>query len=227
MHNGKGMKNLTDSFAMIGNMKARSSLHLARKIWHMGVGLVGLYMYSTSIWSSREWGQGLLLIAVLAFALEFFRLRWPLVNKLFCYFASHLMRRSELNSPTGLGYYALGVGASFLFFDPQVALLGCCYLFFADPIASWVGVMAGKTKLWSGRTLEGTLAFFNVALILNIIFLAAGAFYGVKHLTLFCFFCATLGATSELLSVKKWLDDNLTIPLLSGLAITLVEKLTS
>lgn len=201
-------------------LSSRSSVHIARKVWHCSTGVLGLWVFLTSNMPAQWWGQMLICAAMVGFLLELIRLKSPNINQAFCQIAGPLMRKSEYSAPTGFAFYALGVGMAIMLFDREVALLACSYLVFADPVAAFVGVKYGKTKIWNGRSIEGTLAFFGVALMTNLAFYHFGMFSEVSNFVLFSIITASSAALAEVVCNNKYLDDNLVIPVLAGLFIT-------
>jgi diacylglycerol kinase (CTP) len=201
-------------------LQHRTSLHIARKIWHCGMGLLGISLFNASSLSPIWWGKLLVLVGIVAFFMEWVRLRSPQINRYFCRIAAPLMRDTEFAAPTGFAFYALGVGLTLVFFERDVALLACCYLVFADPIASFVGVKIGKTKIWNGRSMEGTLAFFMTALLINFCFYHWGFFHDVRNFALFSIIVAISASFSEVICHGKFLDDNLVIPVAAGAIIS-------
>ena len=131
------------------------------------------------------------------------------------------MRRSEKLSFSGLPFYALGAGLTIFLFKEEIAVMSILYLVFADPIASIVGVYMGKDRLLPNKTLQGTVAAFVTCLLASLIF---AWIIGLKspNLIIFLFFGAIVGALSELLSAFN-IDDNLTIPVVSGAVLSLLN----
>lgn len=201
-------------------LPSRSSVHIARKIWHCGMGSLGITLFLLSNIEPIWWGQVLVLVALMAFAVEWLRLNNRVLNKYFCRLASPFMRDTEVAGPTGFAFYALGVGLTLLLFEKDVALLACCYLVFADPAASLVGVKFGKTKILNGRSLEGTMTFFIVALMINLCFFNMSMFLDVKNFVVFSVITAISAALAEVICHGKYLDDNLIVPVVAGALIT-------
>lgn len=201
----------------------RSAIHLLRKIWHSTTGAIGIALFIHYNMNPTFLGISLLGLSMMTFIFEWIRIENVMLNQVFCRLARPLMRDTEVNGPTGFAFYALGVGLALLFFDKNIALLATCYLVFADPSASFVGAKFGKTKIWHGRSLEGTLAFFAVALILNFIFYQQGIFLEVKNYIAFSITTAVFAALAEVVCHGKYLDDNLVIPVASGAIITLSQ----
>jgi diacylglycerol kinase (CTP) len=203
-------------------LPSRSDLHLTRKLWHMGMGSIGLIMYlQFKLFTANSWGWGLCILALLAFAMETVRLRNANLNKTILKMFSPFLRQDEQNHYSGLPFYALGCGLSLLFFREDIALLSILFLVFADPISSIMGILYGKTKIIHGKSLEGTLAGFVTCYIISLVY-SLGTKDGGFHFILFAALSAAFCALVELISLK--IDDNLTIPLFSGCFITILNK---
>jgi dolichol kinase len=130
-------------------------------------------------------------------------------------FVTRQLKEKELSKPTGSAFYCVAALITFLVFDKYPACAALFVLALADPASSIVGRVWGQRKLLYGKTIKGTTAFFFTALI-----------------TLMCFpfgpwtvLVGALTATvTELFSVKL-IDDNLSIPLLTALALHLMVHL--
>ena len=198
----------------------RSEIHLTRKLWHIGTGLLGLSVHNQMGLDSRQTGMFLLILGVAALAFELLRLKSPSINEVVLKLMKPFMRESERNSLSGFPFYALGAAISLLLFDDKVAILSILFLIFADPISSFIGILYGKDKVIPGKSVQGCVAGFLVCYILT--FGYGSYFYrpGVD-LLVFSMLAGVIGATSELCSVL--VDDNLTIPVLSGLGLTIIN----
>ena len=199
----------------------RSELHLMRRVWHILCGVVCLsafYLTSTPI---LYWGYMALVIACLGFILDFVRLNNENINEALTNFFGPIMRKSEKVSFSGLPFYALGVALSIFFYEESIAILAILFLIFGDPVASIVGVYYGRDRLLPNKTLQGTIAAFSTCLSVAIIYLIVLGVHS-PNLILFAFFGAIVGALSELLSAFN-IDDNLTIPVISGAALSVLN----
>jgi len=134
-----------------------------------------------------------------------------------------LMRESEKDSFSGLPFYSLGVSLAFAFYQEPIALLACLFLIFADPISSFVGIVYGKDKLMPNKSVQGTAACFITCFILSILFCLMSFGSWGEGLIVFAFLSALTGAAAELMS--NYVDDNLAIPVLSGLGISIINLL--
>lgn len=207
-------------FRITSPLRLRTDLHLTRKIWHISTGLAGLIAYKKSGISVDNVAYILLAFAVAAFLFEFLRLRNPQVNKIAMLLMKPVMRESERNSVSGLPFYALGVSLALFFFPERIAILAILFLIFADPIASFFGILYGRDKILPNKSLQGTIAAFSVCYLATIVY---GLIYvgPSTHLLVFAILAGIIGAISEMCS--QFVDDNLCIPVVSGLGLYLVN----
>ncbi len=198
----------------------RSEIHLIRKLWHMGTGLIGLSVYNQLELEARQMGMFLLILGIAALIVEFSRLNFPVINTIVLKFMKPFMRESERSSLSGFPFYALGAAISLLLFSEKIAILSILFLIFSDPISSFFGILYGKDKIITNKSVQGCVAGFLVCYSLT--FLYGSYFYkpGID-LLLFSIIAGAIGTISELCSVV--IDDNLTIPVLSGLGLTVIN----
>jgi dolichol kinase len=200
----------------------RNDLHLMRKLWHMGMGVFGLYCYF-KLGLSQEFTALLgVILAFIAITVDIVRFGNPVAQKLFTTALGPFMRRSELESFTGFPFYALGVAVTLVLFKEPIAVLAVLFLVFADPIASLVGVQFGKDKIFKNKSVQGSLAALFVCTFITLLY---GQVYGVIgfRLIIFSVLAGIIGSASEICSFK--IDDNLTIPILSGLGLSVLNYL--
>lgn len=199
----------------------RSDLHLLRKIWHMATGGICLYGYYNIHKDIQFWAVVTLTISLMGFTSDFLRMRFSAYNQLVIAIMGPFMRTSEKDGYTGLPFYALGASLSLFLFKPQIALLSIFFLVFADPFSSLVGILFGRDKILPNKSLQGALAGFVVCYLLTLIFILN---YQVpaNQIFLFAIFAGVIGTVSELISAFN-IDDNLSIPVVSGLGMTLLN----
>ena len=201
-------------------LRLRSNLHIARKLWHIATGLIGVTVYYKSGLSSEFIATVLLVFSACSFFVEFLRLRNEKMNQILMTILRPIMRESERTSVSGMPFYALGVSLSLFFFPAKIAILSILFLIFADPIASFCGILYGRDKILPNKSLQGTIAAFSVCYILTLV-------YGLLHtspsmnLLVFSIIAGIIGAISELCS--QFVDDNLCIPVISGLGLFLLN----
>ncbi len=207
-------------FRLSSPLRLRTDLHIARKLWHISTGLIGLTVYKKAQLSPDFMATVLLIFAVAAFLFELIRLKNETLNKIAQFFMKPIMRESEKNSVSGLPFYALGVSLALFFFPEKIAILAILFLIFADPIASFFGILYGRDKILPNKSLQGTIAAFSVCYIVTIVY---GLIYVGPSMSLLVFAIAAgfIGSVSEMCS--QFVDDNLCIPVISGLGLYLVN----
>ncbi len=196
------------------SLARRSDLHLMRRLWHVLCGVACLASYYVMDADIIYWGYFSLFIAGVSFFFDFKRFSSEKLNTSVERVMGPIMRHSEKMSFSGLSFYALGVALSIFLYEKNVAILSILYLVFADPIASIVGYYYGKDRLLPNKTLQGTIAAFVTCLVITLVYFYSQSLLS-SNIIIFGFLAAMFGAMSELLSAFN-IDDNLTIPVISG-----------
>ena len=127
-----------------------------------------------------------------------------------------VLRQAEAHTLTGATYVTFGALLSILLFDKPIAITVLLFLSVSDALASLVGIRFGRVRLGS-KSLEGSAAFFVSA--------AAIALFVMWPTPLVAIAGAAVATVVEALPLKiarHKLDDNLTIPLVAGAAMTLL-----
>ena len=181
-----------------------------RKIWHAGGGFIICSFYYWVI--DAKW-IALLILGIVGWTFIMVDMRRrtnPDFNDKFFAATPWLYNPTRdflLNSST---LFIIGSWLTILFFDRMIAIAAILFLSVGDVVSEIVGTKYGRIKI-SHRTLEGSLAFIVSCLAFGI------PLFGVKiGLT-----GVIAAAIAELISLK--IDDNISIPILSGLAMTLIN----
>ncbi len=204
------------------NHPDRTQTHIARKLWHFltGIALIGVYIFSPKPLYA-VWIVSALLILVVTF--ESLRLKTPEINSAIIRFFGAFMRQHEERSMSTTPHYLLSTVMAFALFPKDVAILSILFLACADPIASYVGISWGKfgPKLAPNRSLFGTLAGLATCLIIGWIYWTSYAttLHTLNHCLILTCIGALGGCLAELLPLE--VDDNLTIPIISGFSLWL------
>lgn len=194
------------------NFKKRSDLHLARKLWHVGTVFSMFLFYRLFPESISHWVLGL--AWAIFVPLDFVRIKNKSVNDFFIHFFRPIIRSNEVHKLAGTTYLLTGVALLVLFFPEPVVSLALLFLAFADPMASYFGIRFGRDKVFGQKTIQGFFAAFVVCWICSFLFmLDSGA--PRDRLIVFSLLAALVGSLAELIPIGK-LDDNLTLPLISG-----------
>ncbi len=198
------------------NLKKRSDIHWARKIWHIsGVFLIFLLFQVLPTNFSKFL---VVLGAILFISMDILRKNNRNVNTFFIHYFKPVMRQHEINHLAGTTYLFLGVMVLVLFFNPIVVSLSLLFLAFADPFASYFGIRFGRDKIYGDKTIQGFLAAFLICAGLTIVYLIYHDLL-LGRVILVAILAGIIGALAELVPIAK-LDDNLTIPIVSGLGLS-------
>lgn len=199
----------------------RSDLHLLRKFWHISTGSIGLYLFLNSTQDMQFWAFLALGVALIGFIVDIVRSRYSKMNALVIRLMGPLMRRSEKEGLSGLPFYALGVSLALFFYRKDIAVLSVMFLVFSDPLSSFFGVLYGKDKIMPNKSLQGAVAGFFTCYLITLFYTMNNVTLG-NHMLIFAVVAGVIGALSELVSAFN-IDDNLTIPVLSGLGMTVLN----
>jgi dolichol kinase len=181
---------------------------IARKIFHFsGASIPLCYLFAGKTTA--------LIFAVVLFVLsaifEFLRIRGGLDISLVRKYMQ--VKDSESKKPTGSFFYLLAAPITILLFQESMAIASLFVVAIADPLCSLAGMQWGKTKIL-GKSLEGSSVFFVVSLLILSVFSFP------VHVRLITAIFATL---TELFT-PKWLDDNITIPLVTAIVLTVLLR---
>jgi len=195
-----------------------------RKLFRM-VGLLFPALYAAGDWVTPGAGwfaaaAVLVLFLAIMFTLEYARFSRPGVNRwLFDHFRS-FTKEKERRRTSSTTLFLLACLITLVVFNKGVAIAAMLMLVFGDPVAEMVGTRWGRTPLL-GKSLQGTLAGMAACLAaaLPLSVTSLGVTAGV-------ILCGAIAATLfELLPLP--LDDNFSIPLGAGAAMTLAQVVAS
>jgi len=196
----------------------RSDIHYARKIWHMS-GVFGMFLAYTYLPESIS--LTILVVAWLSFVpFDFLRQRNAALNDWAVHAFKPIMRQSEVKKLAGTTYLLTGVLLVDLIFQRPVVGLTLLFLAFADPIASYFGILYGKDKIFGHKSIQGFMAAFFVCAALTFTFLLYHN-YMTDRLIVVSMLAGLVGAFAELIPVGK-LDDNLTLPVMSAIGLSIL-----
>ncbi|MEM7154649.1 MAG: hypothetical protein AAF799_17505 [Myxococcota bacterium] len=186
-----------------------------RSVFHMGSAVLCLGLVTLLDARQLPWVAGA--FAVWGWSMETVRRFSPWANRiLMAAFRpiAHEQERNRINSAT---YYVTALLLLSLTGSPLLCAVAVAVLGFGDPLAGLAGRRWGRIRLVNGRSLEGTLVFFAVGTVT-----AVGAMQLVEHsltgsqMWIVAAAAAVSGGLAELFSRR--IDDNLSIPMASGIA---------
>ncbi|MFP4112140.1 MAG: diacylglycerol/polyprenol kinase family protein [Candidatus Woesearchaeota archaeon] len=196
---------------MIGLKKQitkRDNLEARRQTFHLAYGFIviaSLYVIKQEI-----------MAAILGFLIIFGILISLICKKRQIPFISYMLelfgREKETNIMPGKGAITTTTGffISVLIFSKDIALASIAILTFGDAISTIIGKKLGTTKICN-KSLEGTVSGIIVSAI-------ACSFITPLFPAIIA---STIGMLSELIDLK-FIDDNILIPMLSGITLTLI-----
>jgi dolichol kinase len=124
----------------------------------------------------------------------------------------------------GAFWFYMGCGISFLLFPLHIASAACAMLAVGDAFSTLVGNKFGRHRTVGNKTLEGSLAFFVVSLLIALIFVDPKlALLGSLAATI-TELVPEIGGLKPIKD-KGYLDDNLLIPIIAGFVMILLELL--
>ncbi|MRR08879.1 hypothetical protein EG831_02070 [bacterium] len=196
---------------------------IRRKAFHMLAGMsIPVLFYLFLGWqqlSGKPYtylAKWILIGATLAIlAVDVIRLRHQFFRILFIDFFGPLLRRHEISELTGATYLMLSSTVCILIYRSGAAIAAISFMVIGDAFAAVFGRRFGRPVLF-GKSLEGAAAcLVGCLLVGTAIVLLPGS--GLRPLPM------ALGALTATLAefAPLPLDDNITIPLLSGLAMHL------
>ena len=186
---------------------------MARELRRKSIHLLGLVFPILYVFTTRDTAiiaVGALLAIVLGS--ELLKAFVPAFQAIFMRIFSPILRAQEQRGGlTGATYYLIGSFLCVLLFDKTLAIVCLCFLTLGDLFAALIGKQWGRIKLFSRKSLEGSLACF-------IVCTAVALLIGLHPVV--AIVGALVATLIELLPTG--VDDNVTIPLISGLAMHLL-----
>jgi dolichol kinase len=182
---------------------------IIRKAIHLSIysfiPLAYLFLDISKIWMIVLLGIGSVAIVII----DIGRTRDGWISKIFGKLFNGMLRSHELDGKlTGASYVLIGSFVSVVIFPKEIAILALLFTAIGDTAAALYGKKFGKLKIWN-KTLEGSI----VGLI--ACFIIASFFPQIPNIIKFSGAFAAMFI--ELLPIK--IDDNLRIPLFSGIVM--------
>ena len=188
----------------IGRELKRKSIHLAMII------VPAWYYFMPSPWGVL----GLIIAMTVTVIFDLLRLSDDRIKRFFLHLFRSLIRSHEEEHLLGSTHFMIAALISVLVFDKMVAVSALSFLVIGDTAAAVIGKRFGKKLFW-GKSLAGSSACFVSCLLIGFVLLT----------NQWVILAGALAATIvEALPVP--MDDNMRVPIASGLIMQLVMKLT-
>ena len=148
-----------------------------------------------------------LIITVLFLLFDVLRIKNDSIKVFYDKYFNIVTKKYEADKLTSASYVFLSLLIVVFLFDETSASAALMIMVLSDPVASLAGRIFGSFKLVGDKTLEGSIAFFIISVIILLLF----------NFEAFEILLVSIGATLiELFSKKIKIDDNLLIPLVSA-----------
>lgn len=216
----KGVRKLLRDAGVAIHKVANTAKELERKVFHLA-GLLVPLIYQVLLhyrYSQRTCIRILWTITITGCTMDIARVHVPFVARNWP--LKGILRNNELTQLCGGSYFSLGCTLSAHFFAPVVAMTSIIFLVLGDMSAALIGRSFGQSvcqmKIGPGgkKSVEGSMAMFCVCLVFGC------TIFSQVHLREYSVFCAALVATMAELYEPFGINDNVTIPVLSSLALT-------
>jgi glycerol-3-phosphate acyltransferase PlsY len=194
-------------------VKVDTSPPIWRRLFHLTFGSIVPVVGIFTSWPFIISAVGIL--AVTALALDLARFRSATLNRLFLRWLQPLLKINEDSRITGATYMMVAAFFAFLLFDQIVAVTALLFLSIGDPLAALVGRRMAGPRIF-GKSPLGTVAFVGVSGLVIAALVSGGVI--TYHWGLAA--GAVVAGLVELAPLP--LDDNLTIPLISGAVMHLL-----
>jgi glycerol-3-phosphate acyltransferase PlsY len=153
---------------------------------------------------------GSVTLALVAF--DIFRLMHKKTNEVLKTKVKALLRKNEIKTFSSFTIFFVALFITLLIFPKEVAFVASSFLIYGDIFGKLFGLAFGKHKILN-KTLEGTLAYIGSVLIMGYIL------YTSLNIPLTVLIIGGISAPLvELFSMK--INDNLTVPLMTGSIMT-------
>ncbi|EMG51086.1 DGK1 CTP-dependent diacylglycerol kinase 1 [Candida maltosa Xu316] len=215
---------------------------IPRKTFHSSIGVLTLWLYTIGVTIPQLFiPLGFCFVGVLAN--DLIRLNNPALNEKICSFMSFMIRESEYNSYNGTLFYLAGVLLVLYFYPKDISVLSILLLSWADTSASTFGRAFGKytPKIAQGKSLAGCLASCITGTLTGYLwygyFIPAYSYVNQPgdifwseqtnsmSLIVYCLAIGLITSISEAFDFAG-IDDNFTIPVISGTSIYWLVTLT-
>ena len=188
--------------------------HLPRKIFHMVAASIIPAIYYMQVFSWQVSAALVVGATIIWAGADFYRLYHPAFNKFAMGVLGPLLKVRETAQVTSSSYILIASSLVILFLDREIACASLFFIALGDPAAALVGKFVGSIRFANGKSLEGSIAMFVVCLWVGLTITSSEDVALVGALT---------AALAELYAFG--LDDNLAVPIFSGLAMTAVAML--
>lgn len=196
------------------NLSTKKDLHLLRKLAHGTTGII-LYLWLSSTPSENEWKtHTIFLFSMVGLSIDLVRFKSPRFNQILLKAFRFLARDEEQNRFSGMTTYFVAASLCLLISSATSIAPFFLIVAIADPLASIMGLKIKSPLLFKQKSVAGLMTYFLTS---TLIF---GCLNWTIHQSLFFGFILALTETFVPF------DDNLSVPLLGTIALTLSSTIS-
>ena len=187
-------------------------LEIRRKLWHFVLSSIGLLLtyFGNKYYGISSTIDLFIVLLVISIILDYLRVEFRFNLPIY----SSSVREKEKNRFCGLTYGLIAIVIILSLFDFSIAFASLAMAFYGDMFAALIGKRYGKTKIYNGKTLEGSLTCLIINIILGLLLLDN---------LLLIISMAIFATLVELFT--NHIDDNFAIPLLTTIFGTIIKIL--
>jgi diacylglycerol kinase (CTP) len=205
-----------------------------RKVFHSLTGFFTVWLLVND-YNPKQLVVPLIAMTILCLGQEFLRLTSPKFNEFCIRHYGFMMRTSEFHQINGIFYFLIGLLFNSYFLPKDLVVLANFFLSWGDTMASMAGREFGKytPKIGSHKSLAGCIAnFFTGMACCYLLYgyliptyqgygnIASDIWYNPKESRLSLVGFAVIGGLiSSVSEIIEGVDDNLTIPVISGVVM--------
>jgi len=197
---------------------------IVRKLYRLVLLVVPIIYY---YWYKKYYVLAIVCAFAFSLTLDIIRLTNPTANDKvrqffgpFAKFMRFIAKREELRDLSGTTYALMGCAIIMITMPKTVGITAILFNIFGDLFATIIGIRFGKTKILGEKTLEGSVACF-----LSQIAVVAWSNWKLGLPWFVGIIGAIFGTVVELVPIRVHnfkINDNLTIPILSGVVMWLL-----
>lgn len=213
---------------------------IVRKGLHSSIGFFTLYLYTLGV-HQTQLIIPLTILFTIVFTNDYIRLQNPEINKFIVSRFYYMIRESEVNNYNGVLFYLVGLILVFAFLPKDISLMSVLLLSWADTAASTFGRQFGKYtfQISKGKSFAGALASFTTGvfscyLIYGYLIPAFNSVNSPEDILwtastsklsihTYALLSGLIASFSEFVNIYD-LDDNFTIPVISGYLLYATAK---
>lgn len=217
----KGIKQFLVRAGVAVNKIQKTAAEIDRKVFHL-CGLLVPLIYQillTHGWQKAECLKIVWTISIVGTATDIARVHIPFVQRNWP--LKSILRESEQTVLCGGTYFSLGCTLSMQFFAPAIAMTSIIFLVLGDMSAALIGRSFGKSVVTMGvgpggkKSVEGSAGMFLVCVVFGC------TIFSQVHLREYAVVTGALVATLVELYEPLGINDNITVPVFSSLALTI------